>query len=346
MADTILVIDEGTTSTRAMLFAAGRGVPGAEQRELTQYYPRPGWVEHDAEEIWEREPRLRAGGGRGGGRRGADRGDRDHQPARDDRASGRGATGRALAPAIVWQDRRTAELCARLKASGHEAAVQAQTGLLLDPYFSALEDRLGAGELAASSTAAGRRSVRRHGRELAGLPADRRPACQRCDQRLAHRFDGHPDRPLGRRAARPVRRAARGRCRRSSTAPGRYGETLPDLFGARDPDLRHGRRPAGGGDRPGLPRARRHQGDLWHRRLRPHPYRARAAPVSRTACCRRSAWQLGGERRYALEGSVFVAGSLIKWLRDDLGLLATRARRARLWPARSPTVAASRSCRP
>ncbi len=101
-----------------MLFAADGACLGVEQRELAQHYPRPGWVEHDAEEIWQSSPRLRAGDGREGGRRGADR-RRSASPTSARRsASGRGGPGEPLARAIVWQDRRTADLCAALKARG------------------------------------------------------------------------------------------------------------------------------------------------------------------------------------------------------------------------------------
>ena len=192
-------------------------------------------------------------------------------------------TGEALARAIVWQDRRTAEDCARLKEAGHEPALQAKTGLLLDPYFSASKIAWALRRTGRSSREAGDDLCDRHGRELAGLQADRRAARHRRDQRLAHRADGHPQGRLGRGAARPVRRAARRRCPRSSIAPGAIGETAPTVRRA-DPDLRHGRRPAGGGDRPGLLRARRHQGDLRHRRVRADPYRRRRRRCRGTGC--------------------------------------------------------------
>jgi glycerol kinase len=131
----LLVIDAGTTSTRAMLFAPGGACLGCEQRELTQYYPEDGQVEHDAEEIW----RLSLACARamveqaGGAARIAAIGIANQ---RETVAFWSRRTGGALAPAIVWQDRRTAELCARLREEGKEALVQERTGLLLDPYFS------------------------------------------------------------------------------------------------------------------------------------------------------------------------------------------------------------------
>jgi glycerol kinase len=119
MADTILVIDEGTTSTRAMAFAADGTCLGWSQQDLVQHYPRPGWVEHDPEEIWlktldcAREMIAKAGGAERIAAIGITN-QRETIVFWDRR------TGRALGPAIVWQDRRTAELCAGLKEKGHE----------------------------------------------------------------------------------------------------------------------------------------------------------------------------------------------------------------------------------
>ena len=135
MSDNILVIDEGTTSTRAMLFAADGRCLGVAQEELTQHYPRPGWVEHDAAEIWDKSLACarKLVDQAGGAPRIAAIGIANQRETMVfwDRASGE-----PLAPAIVWQDRRTAAACRQLKAAGHEPAVQATTGLLLDPYFS------------------------------------------------------------------------------------------------------------------------------------------------------------------------------------------------------------------
>ena len=134
-AQQILVIDEGTTSTRAMLFGSDGKLLGSQQEDLQQYYPAAGLVEHDANEIWEKTLRCcskmveQAGG--------ADKiaaigitNQRETIVAWDKR------TGEPLCKAIVWQDRRTADMCEEMKADGLEEMVQAKTGLLLDPYFS------------------------------------------------------------------------------------------------------------------------------------------------------------------------------------------------------------------
>ncbi|MFQ3665966.1 MAG: glycerol kinase [Sphingomonadaceae bacterium] len=129
----LLSIDAGTTSTRALAFAPDGRIVASAQHPLTQHFPAPGWVEHDASEIRDRtlsavsEVLAKVGDiaaiGITNQRETAIAWDRE--------------TGAPLAPAIVWQDRRTADRCAALKAEGHEASVQAATGLLLDPYFSA-----------------------------------------------------------------------------------------------------------------------------------------------------------------------------------------------------------------
>ena len=132
----VLAIDQGTTSTRAIVFDAQARTVALARREFAQHYPASGWVEHDAEDIWRdtvevvREAIERAGCG-------------PQEIAalgitnqRETTVVWERATGRPIHRAIVWQDRRTAEECARLKLAGAEALVHARTGLLLDPYFS------------------------------------------------------------------------------------------------------------------------------------------------------------------------------------------------------------------
>ncbi len=133
----ILAIDQGTTSTRAMIFDAAGSPRAQAQRELRQSYPRPGWVEHDPEEIWQAtvetsraalaEAKLAARDLAGIGIT-----NQRETTILWDRASGR-----PIAPAIVWQDRRSAPLCERLAAEGHAESIAAKTGLVIDPYFSA-----------------------------------------------------------------------------------------------------------------------------------------------------------------------------------------------------------------
>ena len=106
-------------------------------REFPQHFPRPGWVEHDADEIWRRDARHARRGRAARPRRRDRRRDRHHEPARDRRRVGPRAPARRRHRAIVWQDRRTAARCDELRDAGHEPLVRARTGLVLDPYFSA-----------------------------------------------------------------------------------------------------------------------------------------------------------------------------------------------------------------
>ena len=130
--DQLLTIDQGTTSSRAIRFDVSGTQLTVAQRELTQHYPQPGWVEHDPEEIWRTTVEVTRNALTGA----------DSVAAigitnqRETTLIWDRATGTPIHPAIVWQDRRTAEHCANLKADGAEPLVRERTGLLLDPYFS------------------------------------------------------------------------------------------------------------------------------------------------------------------------------------------------------------------
>ena len=132
----VLAIDQGTTSTRAIVFdSSGRPVASA-QRELPQIFPRPGWVEHDPEEIWSATVEVSRTALARAKLEPADLAGIGITNQRETTVVWDRATGKPIHNAIVWQDRRTAERCAELKKAGHEKAVTEKTGLLLDPYFS------------------------------------------------------------------------------------------------------------------------------------------------------------------------------------------------------------------
>jgi glycerol kinase len=175
MTEKIIVIDEGTTSTRTMLFAADGTPLGSAQREIQQHYPGPGLVEHDAAEIWDatlactREMIEQAGGASQIAAIGITN-------QRETIVFWDRTTGEPLARAIVWQDRRTAADCAALKDAGHEAMVQEKSGLLLDPYFSG--SKIGWALKNWPQLTRGRRPAgRRDDRILSRLSPDRRRAC-------------------------------------------------------------------------------------------------------------------------------------------------------------------------
>lgn len=136
MSRWILALDQGTTSSRSILFDHDGNIVQSTQREFTQFFPQTGWVEHDANEIWSTQAAtidevLTKADAKSGDIAAVGITNQRETTVLWDRK-----TGEPVAPAIVWQDRRTAELCATLRAAGHEQDVTRRTGLLLDPYFS------------------------------------------------------------------------------------------------------------------------------------------------------------------------------------------------------------------
>lgn len=320
MAEQILVIDEGTTSTRAMLFAASGKCLGVAQSELTQSYPRPGWVEHDAAEIWTKSLKCaRAMVKQAGGAAKIAAIGITNQ--RETIVFWDKTTGEPLAPAIVWQDRRTAEACRKLRDAGHEPAVQAKTGLLLDPYFSGSKigwamrewpqlkeagDRLAVGTIESWLVFKLTSSDGRGGAHLTDATNASRTALMAIgsggwDDSLIELFD------VPRTALPEIVDCA-----------GNFGETT--LFGAPIPicGLVGDQQGATIGQaclKPGDTKATFGTGAFVLTQ-----YGAKV-PASKNRLLATVAWQLGGKRAYALEGSVFVAGSLIQWLRDSVKLI-------------------------
>ncbi len=319
MGEHILVIDEGTTSTRAMLFAADGRCLGSAQHPLTQHYPAPGYVEHDAEEIWQltlacaRDMVALAGGASAIAGIGITN-QRETIVFWDRR------TGVPLAPAIVWQDRRTADMCDQLKANGQEEVVQAKTGLLLDPYFSGSKI----------------------GWALAHWPqlkeAGDNLAVGTIESYLVYRLTGGAHVTDASNAARTALMSLgsggwddglldsfgvpRALLPEIVDCAGAIGTTLPDLFGGAIAitGMAGDQQAATIGQgcfAPGQTKATFGTGAFVLTNTGTTPPRSRNRLLSTVLM------QLGGERTYALEGSVFVAGSLIKWLRDGLGLIAS-----------------------
>src|ERR1017187_3336610 len=132
----VLALDQGTTSSRALVFDGGGAVRGMAQQELRQIYPEPGWVEHDPTEIWATQLAAMHEALVVAGITGGDVAAIGITNQRETTLLWERATGRPLANAIVWQDRRTAPMCDALRAAGLEATFTAKTGLVLDPYFS------------------------------------------------------------------------------------------------------------------------------------------------------------------------------------------------------------------
>lgn len=317
----ILAIDQGTTSSRAILFRADMSIASVAQQEFAQHFPASGWVEHEPDDIWNstlatcREAMGKAG-----------------VTAKDVAAIGitnqrettivwDRATGRAVHRAIVWQDRRTAEICAALKRDGHEPLVSARTGLIVDPYFSGTKIAW------ILDHVPGARERAERGELLFGtvdcyllwrLTGGKVHATDATNASRTLLFDIHKgawDDELLR-----ILRVPRS--------------MLPDVrdssgdFGASDAALLGGAIAIRGiaGDQqaatigqacftPGMMKSTYGTGCFALLNT------GATAVASKNKLLTTIAYQLGGKRTYALEGSIFVAGSAVQWLRDGLGII-------------------------
>src|SRR5579872_135648 len=135
----VLALDQGTTSSKAILFDHSCGIKSVAQREFTQHYPKPGWVEHDATEIWSSQAGVMAEAIAGAGITSHDLAAIGITNQRETTIVWDRKTGEPIHRAIVWQDRRTAEFCDELKKDGLAKWIQKKTGLVLDAYFSAIK---------------------------------------------------------------------------------------------------------------------------------------------------------------------------------------------------------------
>jgi glycerol kinase len=333
MARHILVIDQGTTSTRSIVFDESAAPVASAQQEFGQVYPRPGWVEHDPEEIWStvlstaREVLKRAGDVAAIGITNQ----RETTVAWDRR------TGRAIHNAIVWQDRRTAPLCEKLEQTGHGVLVTARTGLRLDPYFSATKIAW------LLDNVAGARADAEAGHLAFGtidsflLWRLTEGAVHATDATNASRtmlFDIHRgvwDEEL--LALFGIPAAMLPEVRDSS---GQFGVTAEGLFGAAIPicGIAGDQQAALIGQgcfHPGMLKSTYGTGCFALLNTGTH------AVSSSHRLLTTVAYQLNGKRSYALEGSIFVAGAAVQWLRDGLGLIGAAAEAGTLAAASDPT---------
>jgi glycerol kinase len=321
----VLAIDQGTTSSRAMVFRADLSVAGLAQQEFPQHFPSSGWVEHDPEDIWNstvatcRDALKKA-----------------NLAAKDIAAIGitnqrettvvwDRSTGKAIHRAIVWQDRRTADICARLKDEGHEPTITAKTGLIIDPYFSGtkvawiLDNVPGARERAV-------RGELLFGTvdcyllwRLTGGKVHASDATNASRTLLFNIHEGGWDDELLRLIRVP--RAMLPEVRDSSH---RFGETLPDLFGGAIAvcGIAGDQQAATIGQAcftPGMIKSTYGTGCFALLNTGTTPV------ASKNKLLTTIAYQLAGKRTYALEGSIFVAGSAVQWLRDGLGVIKQAA---------------------
>ena len=314
----LLAIDQGTTSSRAIVFDADGSIRTVAQREFTQHFPAGGWVEHDPEEIWSatlavtREALASAGGAV------AAIGITNQRETTVvwDRASGA-----PIHRAIVWQDRRTAAKCRALRDAGHESAVSEKTGLLLDPYFSATKlawtldhvdgarDRASAGELAFGTIdtfliwrlTGGRVHATDATNASRTLLFDIHT--QAWDDTLLQLFD--------------VPRSVLPEVRDSAAD---FGTASPEVLGQAIPiaGVAGDQQAATVGQacfRPGMMKSTYGTGCFAVMNTGAEAVRSRNRLLTTVA------WRLEGEPTYALEGSIFVAGAAVQWLRDGLRVI-------------------------
>ena len=321
----ILAIDQGTTSSRAIIFDANTAIIAVAQQEFPQHFPASGWVEHEPEDLWGttlavcREAMAKAGV------TASDLAGIGITNQRETTLVWDRKTGKAIHRAIVWQDRRTAERCAALKAEGHEPLVAQKTGLLLDPYFSGTKiawildhvpgarARAEKGELAFGTVDSFLLW------RLTGGAVHATDATNASRTLLYDIHQGAWDDALLEVIGVP--RAMLPEVRDSSAE---FGLTLPDLFGGAIAvrGIAGDQQAATVGQacfEPGMLKSTYGTGCFALLNT------GDQALVSRNRLLTTIAYQLKGRRTYALEGSIFIAGAAVQWLRDGLHLVQNAA---------------------
>ena len=321
MAEYVLAIDQGTTSSRAIVFDGAMRVAGIGQQEFPQYYPASGWVEHDPEEIWSSVLATVKAALAQAGRRGAEIAALGITNQRETIVIWEKATGKPIHNAIVWQDRRTAPLCRKLKKQGLEKTFTHKTGLLLDPYFSGTKiawilDKV-----------KGARKRAEKGELLAGT----------IDSFLIWRLTG------GKVHATDATNASRTlvyNIRKNAwdeqllhilRIPAQmlpvvkdcaddYGITDKNLFDAEIRILgvagdQHAATIGQACFEPGMMKSTYGTGCFALLNTGAEPVNSKSRLLTTIA------YRLNGKTTYALEGSIFVAGAAVQWLRDGLGII-------------------------
>ena len=332
----ILAIDQGTTSSRALVFDSGLNLVASAQREFAQHFPASGWVEHEPEDIWEsvlstcREALATAGIAADAIAAIGITNQRETTLIWDRR------TGRAIHRAIVWQDRRTAPACAALVAAGHEALIAARTGLRIDPYFSATKiawlldnvpgarRRAEAGELAFGTV---------DSFLLWRLTGGAVHATDATNASRSLIFDIH--RGVWDEELLALFDIPAALLPEVKDCAGLFGQTAPELFGAAIPvrGIAGDQQAATIGQAcfsPGMVKSTYGTGCFAL-------LNTGATPVaSQHRLLTTIAYQLDGRRTYALEGSIFIAGAAVQWLRDGLGIIQDAAETGPLARAADP----------
>jgi glycerol kinase len=321
----LLALDQGTTSSRAIVFSDAGEIVAVAQREFRQYFPQPGWVEHDAEEIWTSQRDVACEALSSAGIAARDVAGIGITNQRETIVVWDRAGGEPVHRAIVWQDRRTSAECDRLRASGREPMVHSKTGLLFDPYFSATKlawildhvegarARAEAGELACGTVDSW--LIYR----LTGGRVHVTDASNASRTMLMNIHTGEWDDELlacfnvPRAVLSEIRSSSEVYCEVSSVAElanvpiaGIAGDQQAALFG----QACYG---------PGLAKNTYGTGCFLLMNT------GKQAVDSKNRLLTTVAWKLGGRLEYALEGGVFIGGAVVSWLRDGLGIIKSSA---------------------
>jgi glycerol kinase len=321
----ILALDQGTTSSRAMLFDRDGRIRGMAQKEFTQIFPQAGWVEHDAREIWASQIGVAIEALERAQAKLADVAAVGITNQRETTVLWDRKTGEPIHNAIVWQDRRTADFCERLKADGASDTIQAKTGLLIDAYFSASKirwlldnvpgarARAEAGDLAFGTidtwliwNLTGRAQ---HVTDVSNA--------SRTMLLNIHTLDWDADLlklfqiprsllPDVRSSSEPFGQVSSTQALGGVPIAGIAGDQQSALFGQMCRT-------------PGMSKNTYGTGCFLLQNVGTAPVASRQQLVSTVA------WQIGGRTEYALEGSVFIGGAVVQWIRDGLGLVRTAA---------------------
>ena len=331
----ILAIDQGTTSSRAILFDKDMRPVQSCQQEFPQYFPQSGWVEHDAQEIWASVQAVVGGVMAQAGCTAKDIAAIGITNQRETTLVWDRKTGAPIHRAIVWQDRRTSAFCDRLRAEGHEAEITQKTGLLLDPYFSATKLHW----LLTHVEGAAERAAR--GELLFGT----------MDSYLIWKLtEGRAHVTDATNAARTMLYDIRQGCWDAQICALMQvpPAMLPDV---RDCASEFGTTKLFGADIPILGVAGDQQAaTIGQACFEPGMLKSTYGTgcfallntgdtlvTSKNRMLGTIAYQLGGKPTYALEGSIFIAGAVVQWLRDGLGLISAAHETADMAAAADPT---------
>ena len=318
----VLALDQGTTSSRAVVFNRRGHAMATAQQEFAQHYPRPGWVEHDPFDLWATIRRTALGAMAEAGLTGRDLAALGLTNQRETTLLWERRTGRPLHRAIVWQDRRTADHCAKLKRRGLEPLFRKKAGLLLDPYFSGTKlawlldhvpgarRRAGKGELAFGTVDTWLLW------QLTGGRVHATDVSNASRTLLLDLRTGGWDEELLKILRIP--REVLPEVRASSEV---YGEVsaVPALNGVPISGIAGDQQAALFGQAcwtPGMAKNTYGTGCFLLLHTGPKPV------ASKNNLLTTIAWKINGRIEYALEGSVFIGGAVVQWLRDGLGLIA------------------------